>query len=65
VTDYQSQEKTAASREATEGVGNRDPRGVRGGEVGAALMRYLAAEQYHEKVEEDRELESGGSEPPG
>ena len=55
MTDHRSIEKAAASSEAAEAVGRRDPRGTRGGEVEAAMMRYLAAEQYHEKVEESRE----------
>ena len=57
MTDYERIENAAAALEAAESAGRPHPRGARAGDIEAGLMRYLAAEAYHEKVEEDREAE--------
>jgi len=54
MSDHERIEKQATSREALAGAGTH-PRSSSGAAIDAALMRYLAAEEYHEKVEEDRE----------
>jgi hypothetical protein len=63
VTDYKRMENAAAAKEAADAVGRPHARGSRAGDIEAGLMRYLAAEQYHEKVEESRseEKEAGES----
>ncbi len=58
MTDIQRIENAAAHREAAESAGHPHPRGARAGDIEAGLMRYLAAEAYHEKVAEDRVAES-------
>ena len=54
MNDYQKLENAAAAAEAAEAAGHPHPRGSRAGDIEAGLMRYLAAEAYHEKVEEQR-----------
>jgi hypothetical protein len=54
VTDYKGMENAAAAKEAADAAGRPHARGSRAGDIEAGLMRYLAAEQYHEKVEETR-----------
>ena len=61
MSDYQRIEKEAAGREARAAVGSY-PRGSRAGDIDAALMRYLAAEEYHEKVEETQAAGHDGDE---
>jgi hypothetical protein len=64
VNDNQRIENASAAREARAGAGRPQPRGARASDIDAALIRYLAVEQYHEKVEEDRaadETEQGTS----
>ena len=56
-------ENAAAASEAAEAAGRPHPRGSRAGDVESALMRYLAAEQYHEKTEEARETAPTGRRP--
>ena len=51
MTDHERIEKQAAATEARGAAGTL-PRGSRAGALDAALTRYLAAEEYHEKVEE-------------
>jgi hypothetical protein len=69
VNDTQRIENAAAAREAAEAAGRPHARGSRAGDIEAGLMRYLAAEQYHEKVEETRaekgEDEKTGKSEPG
>lgn len=68
MSDYQRNESAAAAREAAEAAGHPHARGSRAGDIEAGLMRYLAAEQYHEKVEETRESaaeEKTGAPKPG
>ena len=57
MNDYRRIENASAAREARDAAGRPRPRGARSDEIDAALMRYLAAEQYHEKVEETREAD--------
>ena len=52
--DHERIERQAAAGEARAAAGTL-PRGPHAGALDAALMRYLAAEEYHEKVEETRE----------
>jgi hypothetical protein len=54
VNDVQRIENAVAAGEAREAAGRPRARGSRAGDIEAALMRYLAAERYHEKVEETR-----------
>jgi hypothetical protein len=54
VNENQRVENATAARDAAEAAGHPHPRGSRAGDLEAALMRYLAAEQYHEKAEETR-----------
>jgi hypothetical protein len=55
VNDFKGTENAATAKEARDAAGRAHPRGARAGDIEAAMMRYLAAEQYHEKVEETRE----------
>ena len=55
MNDYRGVENAAAAKEAAATAGHAHPRGSRAGDIEAGLMKYLAAEQYHEKVEETRE----------
>jgi hypothetical protein len=55
VTDQQRIENAATAAEATEAAGHPHARGSRAGDIEGGLMRYLAAEAYHEKVVEDAE----------
>ena len=57
MNDIQGIENAATTTEARDAAGRAHPRGARTGDIEAAMMRYLAAEQYHEKVEETREAE--------
>jgi len=57
VNDYQKTENAAAAREAADAAGRPHTRGSRAGDIESGLMRYLAAEAYHEKVEETREAD--------
>ena len=57
MNDNRRIENASAAREARDAAGRPHPRGARSGEIDAALMRYLAAEQYHEKVAETREAD--------
>lgn len=54
MNENQRVENATAASEAAEAAGHPHPRGSRAGDLEAALMRYLAAEQYHEKAEEAR-----------
>jgi len=58
MNDYRGAENAAAAKEAAATAGHAHPRGSRAGDIEAGLMRYLAAEQYHEKVEETREKDA-------
>lgn len=58
MNDFTGVENAATTKEARDVAGRPHPRGARTGDIEAAMMRYLAAEQYHEKVEETREAES-------
>jgi hypothetical protein len=55
VTDYQKLENAAAAKEAADAAGHPHARGSRAGDIETGLMRYLAAEQYHEKAVETLE----------
>ena len=55
MTDNQRIESAAAAKEATEAAGHPHARGSRAADIEGGLMRYLAAEAYHEKVAEDTE----------
>ena len=55
MNDVQRIENAAAASEARDAVGRPRTRGSRAGDIEAGLILYLAAEQYHEKVEETRE----------
>jgi len=55
VNDVQRIENAAAASEAREAVSRPHPGGSRAADIEAGLMRYLAAEQYHETVETTRE----------
>ena len=57
MTDYKGMENAAAAEEAADAAGRPHARGSRAGDIEAGLMRYLAAEAYHEKVEETRAKE--------
>jgi hypothetical protein len=57
VNDFKGIENAATASEARDAAGRPHPRGARAGDIESAMMRYLAAEQYHEKVEESREAE--------
>lgn len=58
MTDKQRIENAAAAREATEASGREQGRGTRAHDIEGGLMRYLAAEAYHEKAVESREKDS-------
>lgn len=60
MTDHTGMENAAAKREATDTAGRPHARGSRAGDIEAGLMRYLAAEAYHEKVEESRAEKKAG-----
>lgn len=50
VSSFDEAEKAAAAKEARDAVGSTQRRsGSRTDEVEAALMHYLATEQYHER----------------
>jgi hypothetical protein len=57
MTDFERIEKAAASKEARDTIGR--PRGGTSdvSTIDAALLRYLAAREYREQVEEEREAE--------
>ncbi|HEX2893614.1 MAG TPA: hypothetical protein VHO29_06380 [Marmoricola sp.] len=55
MTDRQRIENAATAKEATEAAGHPHARGSRAGDIEGGLMRYLAAEAYHEKVQEENE----------
>jgi hypothetical protein len=55
VTDNQRIESAAAAKEATEAAGHPHARGSRAADIEGGLMRYLAAEAYHEKSAESAE----------
>jgi hypothetical protein len=57
MTDFERVEKAAASREARAAIGH--PRGGTSdvSTVDAALLRYLGAREYRERVAETREAE--------
>ena len=57
MNDYQRIESAAAAKEAADTAGHPHPRGARAGDIESGLIRYLAAEAYHEKVEETREAD--------
>ena len=62
MTDNQRIENAAAAREATDAAGHPHARGSRAADIEGGLMRYLAAEAYHEKaVEETEERPQGKS----
>jgi hypothetical protein len=61
VNDFKQAENAATGKDALDSAGRPHPRGARTGDIEAAMMRYLAAEQYHEKVEESREDEKDSS----
>lgn len=54
MTDHKGMESAAAAKEAADAAGRPHARGARAGDIEAGLMRYLAAEAYHEKAEETR-----------
>lgn len=58
MTDYKGMENAAAAKEAADAAGRPHARGSRAADIDAGLMRYLAAEQYHEKAEETRSQKS-------
>jgi hypothetical protein len=60
VNDYQKTENAAAAREAADAAGRPHARGSCAGDIESGLMRYLAAEAYHEKVEETRDADDTG-----
>ncbi|RNM11114.1 hypothetical protein [Nocardioides pocheonensis] len=60
MTDNQRIENAAAAREATEAAGHPHARGSRAADIEGGLMRYLAAEAYHEKAAEDAEEKTPG-----
>lgn len=64
MTDFSKIENAAAGKEAAEAAGRPHARSSRTGDIEAGLMRYLAAEQYHEKVEETREEKKKSAEKP-
>ena len=55
MTDTQRIENAAAAQEAATAAGRPHARGSRAGDIEGGLMRYLAAEAYHEKAAEDAE----------
>lgn len=55
MSDRERIENAATAQEAAEGAGHPHARGSRAGDIEGGLMRYLAAEAYHEKVAEDAE----------
>jgi hypothetical protein len=55
VTDNQRIENAAAAKEATEAAGHPHARGSPAADIEGGLMRYLAAEAYHEKAAESAE----------
>jgi hypothetical protein len=57
VNDVQRIENARAAAEAADAAGHPHARGSRTGDIEAGLMRYLAAEAYHEKVAEERETD--------
>ena len=63
MTDHKGMENAAAAREAADAAGRPHARGSRADDIEAGLMRYLAAEQYHEKVEESRSAKEEAAEP--
>lgn len=61
MTDIQRTESAAAAKEAAEHAGNpHTTRGSRAADIQGGMMRYLAAEAYHEKVLEDAETAETG-----
>ena len=60
MTDNQRIESAAAAKEATEAAGHPHARGSRAADIEGGLMRYLAAEAYHEKAVEDSEQKPQG-----
>ncbi len=57
MNDYRAMEKVATQKAARETVGRPHPWTSNADLMATALMRYLAAEEYHEYVEETREAE--------
>jgi len=64
MSDVQRTETARAAAEAAETAGHPHARG-RAGDIEAGLMRYLAAEAYHEKAAETREADQGGPDETG
>ena len=62
MNDVQRTENAAAAAEA---AGRPHARGSRAGDIEGGLMRYLAAEAYHEKVAEAAEAEKSGRDETG
>lgn len=54
MNSFEGAEKAAAAHEAREAVGHPQRHRGRAADVEAALMRYLATEEYHERVEKSR-----------
>jgi hypothetical protein len=52
-------ERAKASREALEAVAKRGPRGPVSNNLDAALKKYLAAEQYHQRTSGDQRRDGG------
>jgi hypothetical protein len=65
VNDVERIEKARAAADAAETAGHPHARGSRAGDIEAGLMRYLAAEAYHEKVAEERDTDKGTSDETG
>ena len=65
MNDIQRTETARAAAEAAETAGHPHARGSRAGDIEAGLMRYLAAEAYHEKAAETREADQGGPDETG
>jgi len=61
MNDAQRIESARAAAEAAEAAGHPHARGSRAGDIEAGLMRYLAAEAYHEKAAENHEADRSGS----
>ena len=59
MNDVQRIETARAAAEAAETAGHPHARGSRAGDIDAGLMRYLAAEAYHEKAAETHEADQG------
>lgn len=64
VSDYQKIEKAEVAREARDAAGRPRARSSKADILDAALMRYLAAEEYHEHIEEKRGSEDAADGPP-